>query len=161
MAIEDIDAGVVEVGGIDEVALGVAAERQRLVDGVGRRVVGGDDRVVLIDCGVPSRERAVCGGEDDAGRGAADILRDHEVGGAVANVAGGRGVILARRACGQRYLDSAGVTVAVNVVDGGESGPVVGDAEQTVSAEGNAPGVNQVVIRVGGDSRKVGNEVGL
>src|SRR5258708_7808634 len=138
MAIEDIDAGVVEVGGIDEVALGVAAERQRLIDGVGRRVVGGDDRVVLVHRRVPGREGAVLGGEDDAGRRAAAVLGDHEVGGAVANVAGGRGVILARRACGQRYLDGAGATAAVNVVDGGESGAVVGDAEQTVSAQGNA-----------------------
>src|SRR5262249_10473495 len=88
MLVEDVDGARVEIGGEQEVTLGVAAESQSFIDRTGSRLIGSENGVVGTDLRVPAGERAVLGGENKGARSRLAMRLDDEIGGGVEDVAG-------------------------------------------------------------------------
>src|SRR5262249_43916137 len=103
---------------------------------------------------VPARDRAVLGREDEASRPRAESLFDHEIRGAVKDLAGRRGR-RARWTAERRWDgDDERLLRAGGVVERGDTHPVVGDPVGTRGAMGDSPRVDEIRIVV---LRKTGN----
>ena len=141
-------------------AAGRSADRQARVHHARRPVVDHGDRVVRVDRGRPAGDRAALAGEDeDAGPGHA-VLRDVEVRLRVEHDAGG--MRQAGRAGRNRHHQRLRHTVAV--VERRARRALVGDPDEGLGVESDAPGVDQMGIGVGADVGRwgggVGNQVG-
>src|SRR5439155_7800133 len=116
--VEYIHGTRVKVGSVEAVAGDRAGDGEPLVNGAPRRVVDSDDRLRGRDRRVPAQDRALLGGEDEAGGARRCAARHDEAAAAVEYDARGR----TRDRDGQAEFGSG-----VAVVEGGEAGAVVGD----------------------------------
>src|SRR3989449_5710535 len=109
--VEYIHSARVKVGGVEAVAGCRAGDGEPLVNGAPSRVVDGDDRLRECDRRAPAQNRALLGGENEAGGSRRGAVGHREAGAPVEDHAGG----CAGNGDGQRLL-GAGVAV----VEGGE-----------------------------------------
>lgn len=166
VGVVDINAVVVEVGGIEEVVPFDACQRQPFVDG-GTGIGGGEDGIVAVYGWTPGSNRAVFGGEDEERRARFAVLRDDKIARPIKDDAGGRtgcrGAIRPRDAYHQGRIGREGHARAV--VEGGDVGAIVGNPEGRRGASYDAPGIEQMGVnefwRAAGRVGEVGDEIGL
>src|SRR5437867_1447615 len=91
--VEHVHGARVEVAGVETVAGSRAGNGQTLIDGTAGRVVHGDDRACRGDPRIPSQDRAVLGGEDEARGTVRRATRDDKPGAAVEDGAGGNAMV--------------------------------------------------------------------
>ncbi len=157
LAVEDVNASVVEIGGEEELGVVAHADRAALVDGAGAGIVYGEDRVG-IDVWIPAGDRAVLGDEDvEAGRALA-AAADRKCLGVVCRDAGGVGFGIA--GCGRDG----------DVGRRGRAGAIICDRESALGrrhppwagcAVGDAPTVDEVGVGARSRQGVVGHEIGL
>ncbi len=158
--VEDVDPGVVEVGGIEKIGAAVFGQRQAGVDRAGRAVVDHGFRAhVEIAEGQlrPGGKGAAFARVDELGRADGAGLADDEFtqAGVVDDAGGpGRAAAAGGDADGDRKLD------AEIDIQGGKIGAVVGQPGRPQRIEGDAPGILQVLVHAVGGDGAVGHQVG-
>ena len=142
--VEDLDLVVVEVGGIQEMAVAVARERQALEDRAAR--VGcrnGFDGVVhRVDARRPGGDGSAFGREDEPCRRGCRRTGHHEIVAAAEHDPRRCGAADRRNGHDQALLHAGAV------VERGGAGPVVGDPYDRCRIERNPPRIDEVGVRV-------------
>src|ERR1043165_4672397 len=90
-AVENIDFGVMKIGGIEEVMMPHTADGKSFVDGFLAGVIHGDDRARSIDGRIPTEDRASFRAEKQRARAVMLSLADDKVlAGSIQKHSGGR-----------------------------------------------------------------------
>src|SRR6266542_2630644 len=156
-AVEHVDGGREEVGGVQEVAAGPAGDGEPLVDGGPSRIYRHRDHRLVRrrrgrDPRTPPGDGPVLAGEDEERGAAVHAIRHDEAGAAVEDQPGRR----ARHVDFQRELGAGRP-----VVERGGAGLVVRHPPRREGARRQAPGVDQVRILQVRLPGEVGDEVVL
>ncbi len=161
--IEHVDAAVAEICGVEHAAGGIAGDRDAEIRCAAGGVVDHDDGLGggrrRRDARRPGGDDAVGPCEDEAGRAGACAVDDHEIVAAVEDDAGRRaGAVDSGR---RRDVDDERLRRAVAVVERGCAAALVGDPPDAGGIRHDAPGVDEVGVRVLRTDEAVGHEVFL